>query len=48
MLDRTLAALAGADLSVHLLATERDLDVPADAAVLAADPRVPATIRALV
>ncbi len=48
VLDRTLAALTGAGLSVHLLATERDLDEPADAAVLAADPRVPAAIRALV
>ena len=49
VLDRTLAVAGrGAACRCDLLVTERDLDEPADAAALAADPRVPAAIRALV
>jgi rSAM/selenodomain-associated transferase 1 len=47
VLAATLAALAGADRKVRLLAPLRDLDTPADAAALLTDATLPADLRAL-
>jgi hypothetical protein len=43
--SQAAAQLAG--FSVELLPTLRDLDTPADASALRADPRVPTTVAAL-
>lgn len=47
VLAATLTALAGAGRRTRLLEELRDLDTPADAAALLADPAVPAAIAAL-
>jgi rSAM/selenodomain-associated transferase 1 len=47
VLRLTLAAAEGAGLGVGLLRAERDLDEPADARALLADPLTPADVRAL-
>ncbi|WP_219412527.1 TIGR04282 family arsenosugar biosynthesis glycosyltransferase [Pseudonocardia nigra] len=47
MLARSLDAAAAAGLTVALIGPEHDLDTPADAAALAADPRVPRAVTGL-
>lgn len=47
VLERSLAAARGAGLRVTLLAEQRDLDDPDDAAALAADPALPDEIAGL-
>ena len=45
VMDLTLRSVLGAGLSIGWLRSERDLDAPADAAALLADPCAPADIR---
>jgi rSAM/selenodomain-associated transferase 1 len=46
VLGLSMESVVGAGLSIGWLRSERDLDTPADAAALLADPRTPADVRA--